>query len=261
MTLLQAAILGAVQGLTEFLPVSSSGHLIIGQHFLGLKGEHLVFDAAVHWGTLVAVLWVFHREMGGILSVLFGRSRNLGYRRLLWLIVVGSVFTGLIGLGFKEPLERLYGSWQVAAGMLLVTGALLFLAEWTSRDRKGLFGMGWQDGALVGIAQGIAIIPGISRSGATIATGLFLGVERNLAAQFSFLLAIPAILGAGLAQVPRLGNPGEAELAPMFLGTLVAALTGYLAIKVLLRAVARGRLSLFAYYCWAVGGLVLLLGQ
>lgn len=261
MTTLQATILGAIQGLTEFLPVSSSGHLVICQYFFGLKEPELLFDTAVHFGTLIAVCVVFRGDIANISRAVFiSRKEGDLSLRLLFLIILGLIPTALIGLGFKGLFEKLFGMLIPTASMLMVTGVLLFLADRMGERSKDVLGMKALDAISVGIVQGLAIIPGISRSGSTIATGLFRGLERNFSARFSFLLSIPAILGAGLVQIPDLKGVEEAQTFPLIVGTVVSAVTGYMAIKTLLKVVARKRLSVFSYYCWAVGLVAISLG-
>lgn len=256
-------VLSLVQGLTEFLPISSSGHLAIIQMLWRVPLPSLLFDALVHLGTLLAVLWVFRRRVGLLFASISHRDENL---RLLGLILVGTVPTALLGLLFNAWIERAFGSLLVVGLGLLGSGGLLFLAaqlsERSSRSGRGLAEMTVFDALLIGLAQGIAILPGVSRSGFTIGVGLLLGLERGLAAEFSFLLAGPAILGATVLKGwEALREPAaHAGLAGLYpLGTALAAITGVLAIGWLLRVIQRGRLASFAYYCWAVGLSAILL--
>ena len=250
----QAAILGVVQGLTEFLPVSSSAHLVLGQRILGLKEPELLFDVAVHVGTLLAVVVFFWRDLWAMARGLWAQDdEGFRGRRLLWLVIVGSIPTAIIGLLFKDTFESLFASVSAVSLALLVTGGLLLSTRFAPPARREVGRVGAGRALIVGLVQGIAITPGISRSGSTIAAGLLLGVERRLAAHYSFLLSLPAICGALLLQLLHL-RPGETvDLTPLLVGGAVAGLTGILALKLLVGVVQRGGLHWFAFYCWAVG--------
>lgn len=254
----RAAILGLVQGLTEFLPVSSSGHLVLAQKLLGLQEPELLFDVAVHVGTLFAVLLVFRADIRAMLRGLWARDEEARKgRRLLLLVAAGSVPTAIIGLLFKDYFEALFASILAVGCALLITGFLLMATRLASRAGRGLEQTGWARAFAVGIAQGLAITPGISRSGATISAGLLLGLERELAARFSFVLSVPAILGALALQIRHLDAQAQVPLAPLLVGAAVAAASGYAALKLLLKLVKGGRLHWFAFYCWALGLLAL----
>lgn len=252
---LDAIILGLVQGLTEFLPVSSSGHLVLFQHLLGLKQPGLTFEVLVHLGTLVAVLVAFWEDIWKILKRPFCRYT--------YLIVIGTIPAGLMGVFLGPLFEKAFESLMVVGIGLLITGCLLIIGEraasryWFGKE-TGEVTTG--DALFIGLLQGIAITPGISRSGSTIAAGLFRGLDREYAARFSFLLSIPAILGAGLleaGEVWQTGIPGQ-EILPYILGPVSAAVFSYLAIRLVMGLVKQGRLSLFSYYCWAVGAITLI---
>ncbi len=251
----QAAVLGVVQGLTEFLPVSSSAHLVLGQALLGLKEPELLFDVAVHVGTLLAVLVFFWRDLWAMLRGLLRAQDDEGFRgrRLLWLVIVGSVPTAIIGVVFKDTFEALFASPRAVGMALLVTGAMLMATRFAPPARREVGRVGPGRALIVGIVQGLAITPGISRSGSTISTALLLGVERRLAAHYSFLLSIPAICGALLLHLMDL-KPGETvELTPLVVGGVVAGFTGLGALMLLVKVVQRGGLHWFAFYCWALG--------
>lgn len=257
MTLTQAMLLGALQGLTEFLPVSSSGHLAIAQHFLpGFSQPGVLFDVLLHVGTMVAVALYFRRELAALLASPFrsGEAARL-QRRLLLLLIAASVPTGIIGLLFKDFFEGLFENIIVVSLMLLVTGALLFIAERFRRAgrKEGELTLG--DALVVGTVQGCAIIPGISRSGSTIAALLLKGVDGETAARFSFLLAMPAVFGAALLSVRDLGEVATGQIPIYLAGSGVALLTGLLSIRLLLAVIRRRRLIAFALYCWLAGGL------
>jgi undecaprenyl-diphosphatase len=301
---LKVIILGLVQGLTEFLPVSSSGHLVIGQHLLGfyrpdlaaaarglleawplghvsgllaglglagLGESELMLDVALHVGTLAAVVFFLRREVWRIivqlpyLPLLLGPAR---VRRRVWaertdlklavLVVAGTIPTGLIGILFKNALEAAFTSVIAVGFALIFTGWVLGLTAFVGRARRGVERFGIGRALLVGLAQGLAITPGISRSGTTIAVGLFTGLEPSLAVRFSFLLSIPAILGA-LALHLMEGVSGSVSPGLMILGAAVAAVVGYLALALLVWLVGRGKLWYFAPYCILVGLIALFL--
>lgn len=250
----QAIWLGLIQGLTEFLPVSSSGHLVLGQSVLGLKEPVLLFDIFVHVGTLAAVFVVFRSDILSMLRGLWATDREgrMG-RRLLFLIAVGSVPTAALGFFFKDLFESLFASTTAVGVALLITGFFLLLTRLAPTGRHTLQTTGPMRALIVGLAQGLAITPGISRSGLTISVGLLLGIERRLAAHYSFLLSIPAILGALLLQIVHWDPQTEVSVSTLVTGGVVAAVSGYFALNILLRVVRAGALHWFAPYCWALG--------
>ena len=267
---LQAIVLGIVQGLTEFLPVSSSGHLVLLQHLFGLTEPALVFDVAVHVGTLAAVLVFFRKDVAALIGAVFGfTGRWLGRRasvgelwqdpnlKLAALIVIGSIPTAIIGLVFHEVADRLFSSIRLVGLALLITTGLLLATRWSPQRNRSAMDFGALAALAIGTIQGVAIIPGISRSGATIALGLLLGLNRDTAARFSFLLSIPAICGAALLSAKDLIS-GNIPLEVVVLGTAASALVGYSALWMLVMIVRRGRLHLFAPYCALVGLAALL---
>jgi len=265
MDIVQAIILGLVQGVSEFVPISSSGHLVLVPWLLGWPPPGLVFDTMVHWGTLVAVLAYFWRDFMALASA-WGRSlasRNLSEpeARIAWLIIVGTLPAALMGYVGEDFFESLFAAPAWAAGLLLVTGLILALSEWMGERRKEPHQLAFLDSILIGIAQGCAIAPGISRSGATIAAGLFRGLKREAAARYSFILATPIIFGAGLLQLLDLFKMenATAHLPALILGFLAAALSGYLCIRFLLSYLQQGKLYVFAIYCWLAGGAFLLI--
>ena len=264
MDIIQAIILGLVQGASEFVPISSSGHLVLVPWLLGWPQPGLVFDTVVHWGTLVAVLAYFWRDFIALASA-WGRSlasRNLDEpeARIAWLIIVGTLPAALMGYVGEDFFESLFSAPIWVAGFLLVTGLILALSEWLSPRLKEPHQLTFLDSIIIGIAQGCAIAPGISRSGATMAAGLFRGLKREAAARYSFLLATPIIFGAGLLQLLDLFEMenATAHIPPLVLGFLAAALSGYLCIRFLLSYLQQGRLYAFAIYCWLAGGASLL---
>jgi undecaprenyl-diphosphatase len=266
----QAIALGLIQGLTEFLPVSSSGHLVLLQNLFGMTEPELLFDICLHVGTLVAVLLVFYREILHILATL-SRIPSLSRRaggimalyetdadvRLCALIIIGSIPTALLGLFFKAGAEHLFGAVWVVGLMLLVTGTLVWCTRYVAPTGRELLKTRPVDALIIGFVQGMAIIPGISRSGSTIATALFLGIDREVAGRYSFLLSIPAILGALVLGLDAEEMQTTISIEMILLGTLIAAIVGYLALKLLLGLVRRGQLSWFAPYCWVLGLIAL----
>ena len=273
MNLTEAVFLGVVQGLTEFLPVSSSGHLVLFQNLLGIKEPMLAFDICVHIGTLFAVVIYFFKDIIGIIksllrliSVLPDKKAAAGLLaedrdvRMALLIVAGSVPTAILGLMFKEMAETLFSSVTLVGVTLLITGLILWCTKWTGENGYGIRRFSVKSGLAVGIVQGLAIIPGISRSGSTIAAGLFLGLNRETAARFSFLLSIPAISGAGLLGAKDLIGQASLPFMVIAAGTLTSGIVGYAALKLLVWLVRRGRLYFFSPYCVVIGILALVFG-
>ncbi|KIX15009.1 undecaprenyl-diphosphate phosphatase [Dethiosulfatarculus sandiegensis] len=252
--LMDSIWLGLVQGLTEFLPVSSSGHLVLGQKLLGLSEPAILFDVVVHVGTLLAVFACFYKDIWAMIRSLWATDHEAGEgRRLLYLVIVGSVPTALMGFFLKDLFESMFGSLYAVGLALIVTGFLLTATRLAQSGGRSLMQVGAGRALLIGLAQGMAITPGISRSGTTISIGLLLGMDRKLAAHYSFILSIPAIMGALLLELLHL-EPGVGIFTPsLMLGGATAAVSGFLALKVLLRVVDRGKLHLFSPYCWALG--------
>jgi undecaprenyl-diphosphatase len=260
MTPLQGAILGLVQGITEFLPISSSGHLVLVPWFLNWEEPGLPFDTMVHLGTLLGVVAYFRKDLVEIIRAFLSDLRSGGrptsvQSKLAWLIILGTLPAALMGLLFEDFFESLFSAPFWVACLLLVTGIILALSEAIGTTRRNLEEISWLDSLVIGIAQGCAIAPGISRSGATVATGLFSGLHREAAARYSFLLSIPIILGTSVLQLRDLVQSPEAvaQVPTIAIGFVVAALSGYFSIKFLLHYLRRGRLYPFAIYCWTVG--------
>jgi undecaprenyl-diphosphatase len=273
MTTLEAIILGIIQGLTEFLPVSSSGHLVLFQKMFGLKQAELFFDVGVHLGTLAAVIVVFRREVKNIIMALMqlislagpkgGILQRVEYDsqlKMALLIVIGSIPTAILGLLFRGIADRLFASGLITGLMLIVTGLLLWLTrrKAAEADQARNDSLTPKKALIIGIVQGLAIVPGISRSGSTISIGLLLGIDREMAARYSFLLSIPAIIGAGLLSLTEGLSQTDLAIRAALLGALTAAIVGYAALKSLLQMVKKGRLHVFAPYCWLVGILAII---
>jgi undecaprenyl-diphosphatase len=266
MTLIQAIILGIIQGLTEFLPVSSSGHLVLGEALLGVvKSDEigLAFEVFVHFGTLLAVLTIYWRDVVRMVQAFFSifsfnrPSLEEKYHQdqdFKWmvLILLGSVPAGFIGLALEDIIEDAFSSPILVCVMLLVTATLLFFSRFFRREDEKLNST---KALLIGCAQAIAIIPGISRSGSTITAALFLRMDRESAAKFSFLLSIPVIAGATLIKFKDLliAPPETSMIINFIVGTLFAYISGILAIKFLLAILRRGNLDRFAIYCYTIG--------
>lgn len=262
----QAIILGLVQGLTEFLPISSSGHLVLVQHFFGLHEAEVVFDIGLHLGTLIAVLFYFRQDLASMVSALVdamtkGLKKEITAAkafenpdiRLAGLIVIGTLPTVVIGLAFHQIAETLFTSVALVGLALLVTGLLLWLTRILPSRNSVIGDFSLKMALIIGLVQGLAIIPGISRSGSTIATGLFLGLSREMSARYSFLLCIPAICGAAILNLKGLSSAETLPLTVLMTGMAVACVSGYLALSLLVFIVKKGQLFAFAPYCWILG--------
>lgn len=259
-SILQALILGIVQGVTEFIPISSSGHLVLVPWVLGWDNPGLAFDAMLHLGTLFAVIAFFWRDLveliiGGVLSI---KERSLAdepRRRIVWLILLGTIPAAVTGFALEDFFEDLFAAPVWVGVLLLVTGALLTVSERWGRRALEMEEMTWPDALVIGLGQALAIAPGISRSGATISAGLWRGFQREAAARYSFLLATPIILGAGLFKLKDLWEAPLFSNSPLILltGFLAAAVCGFLSIKLFLTYLQKRGLYPFATYCWAVG--------
>ena len=261
-----ALLLGAVQGLTEFLPVSSSGHLVLVGNILGTGEQNLLFDTSVHCGTLLAVFIVFRADLAAIIREPFVALRDreawsgptrlfatYPALRMILLILVGSVPTGIIGVAFKDTFQTMFSSLPVVGVALLATGTLLISTRLVKPGTASTLTVSLVAVLVIGFAQGLAITPGISRSGTTICVALLLGCDREFAGRFSFLLSIPAILGAEVLGVRAAGPIGVDALGSLAAGFASAAVVGYIALRVLLAFVKSGKIHFFAPYCYVVG--------
>jgi len=253
MDILQGIILGIIQGLTEFLPISSSGHLTLFQKLFGINEGVRTFDIAVHMATLIAVVFVFRKDLWDVIRKPFSKMSLL--------IIVGTIPTAIIAVILKDIIEELLKSGASLGIEFIITGLVLFYAERVKTKDKGLEKTTYVDAILIGVAQGIAIMPAISRSGLTIAGALFRGLNREFAAKYSFMLSIPIILLATASDVYE-GIKGTesigVEFWPLALGVLAAAISGYFAIKFMLKILTKGSLKVFSYYVLALGGLIIL---
>jgi undecaprenyl-diphosphatase len=260
MDLLQAVVLAVVQGLSEFLPISSSGHLILVPHFLGWTDQGLAFDVAVHVGTLLAVLIYFRRQLGRMAvawvdSVL--RRKHTRDSRLAWQILVATVPVGLVGLAFDDFIEANLRSPLFVAGTLTVFGLLMYAADRFGKGDRDEYGLSWGQALTIGVAQALALMPGTSRSGVTMTAGRMLGLTRSAAARFSFLLAVPGIAAAGAYEGLKLAtSPEPVAWQPMLVGAFFAALSGIACIHFLIRFIERIGLLPFALYRLLLAALI-----
>lgn len=273
MTFLSSFLLGLVQGIAEFLPISSSGHLAIAQNLLGMSDAGTVpefFDVLLHLGTLVAVFVAYWADIKDMVLEFFRGAGDLIHhstpnpvppaRRLILLIILGTLPLFVV-LPVKDAVQSLSNSMVFIGAALIVTGVLLFVSDRVKKGRKNERTATWLDVLIVGLGQAIATMPGISRSGMTITTGCFVGFELKFAVRFSFLLSIPAVLGANILSLADAAKAGInwAEVPVYLVGVVTAAVVGYLCIRLLRFIADRGKFGAFAYYCWAVGVLTLVL--
>jgi undecaprenyl-diphosphatase len=255
MSYFDAILLGIVQGLTEFLPVSSSGHLVLVQQFMRVPDAGLAFDLVLHLGTLIAVFIFFRATVWRLTQALFGRGTSEDRKMIVWL-VIGTIPAAVIGVLFEKYFEEAFGSPVSTSWELIITGAILLATRFI---RHGQRQISFLPALWMGIGQAVAILPGISRSGTTIAAGMYAGVKPSLAAEFSFLLSIPVIIGAILLKSREIIGVPASLYGPYAAGLLVSLVLGLLSVYVVLATVKRGKFDYFAYYCFAVGLLGLYL--
>ena len=273
MTYLKAILLGLVQGIAEFLPISSSGHLAIARNLLNMEGAGSIpefFDVLLHLGTLIAVFAAYWGDIRDMVVEFFRGIGDLAHRstptpvpparRLILLIIVGTLPLFAV-LPIRKTVQGLGDNMYFVGAALIVTGFLLFLCDRVRKGRKTERSATWLDALLVGVGQAVATLPGVSRSGMTITAGCFVGYERRFAVRFSFLMSIPAILGANILSLKDAIDAGiDLSQVPVYLvGVVTAAVVGYLCIRLLKMIAAKGKFGFFAYYCWAVGLLTLIL--
>lgn len=268
MSAIEAIVLGIVQGLTEFLPISSTAHLRIVPAFMGWDDPGAAFTAVTQLGTMAAVVAYFRDDLVRIARAWAGSLRNGGRplatdARLGWMILLGTIPIGIFGLAFKDQIETGARDLTLIGTTLIALGLVLLLAERVGRRERGIEGMSMRDGALIGLAQAAALVPGVSRSGATISAGLFLGLDRVAAARFSFLLSVPAVVLSGLFEMKGLIDGSVAGQRPGFAATVLATLAafaiGYLSIAFLLRFLTSHSTAIFIAYRVILGSLVLVL--
>ena len=271
LTYIQAAVLGIVQGVAEFLPISSSGHLTLFQHFFGMQEPDNLFNILLHFATLLAVciyywqdIWEmileFFRGIAALCSGAGSHEPPPPARRLVMLVIVGTLPLFLV-LPIQDKVEALGANPIFVCCVLLFTGVILFVSDRIAKGHKTAKNATVKDALLVGVAQGFATLPGLSRSGSTIAAGMALGFDRKFAVRYSFLLSLPAVLGATLIKVLQVAGEGiDMELLPKYLaGMVLSGIVGYFSIKLVNLLTDKGKFGAFAYYCWAAGGVALVL--
>lgn len=272
MSYFEAVILGLVQGLAEFLPISSSGHLALLQQWFGIdENKVLLFAVLLHVGTLISVFVVYWKDIWELIVELCLTIRDLvtgkglrleerPVRKLGVMIIVATIPTAIIGLLFNDLFDKLYTSVLPIGIGLIITGFLLILAERTGNSSRGIDRMNFRNALFIGTVQGIAICPGISRSGSTLFGSLICNLDRKFAVKFVFLISIPSILGSAIMEAPDAIEAGMdmAQLGPVIVGIAVAAISGLIAIKTMIKIVSDKKLSYFSYYVWVLGAIVVL---
>lgn len=259
---LELVLLGVIQGLTEFLPISSDGHLALGQLFLGITQDNLAITVALHSGTLLAVFVYFRRDLLALLRALPSSLRGHGpiaERRMLAAILVGSVPTAVLGLALKSTTQAFSANLWAIGGFLVLSGAWNWMVVLRTKKGDGprrADALNLGDALAVGFVQGLAVLPGLSRSGSTIGMGVTLGLSRETSARFSFLLSLPAVAGALALEAKDISGIPSEQLAPIVLGSVVSFAVGLAALTLLFRVLRAGRFGVFAFYCWALATAV-----
>lgn len=283
MTIFQAIIMGIVQGLTEFLPVSSSGHLAIMKNLLHVKTETgILFDVLLHFATLIAVFCVMYRDIIKLLVDFFHIVKdvciNIGrffsnltaihkkpyitiastsYRKFVIMLIISTIPTGILGILLSDVVESASTALLVPGVCLIVTGLILFLSDLLKEGRKKPKNANYGDAFVIGVTQGVAVLPGLSRSGSTIVACLLCGFDRKFAVKYSFIMSMPAILGAMILEIKDIGGTHLAgsEIAAYIIGMVIAAAVGFLAIRIMLNVVINRYFKFFAFYCLAIGAV------
>lgn len=264
---IEAIVLGLVQGLSEFLPISSSGHLAVLQSLFEINEDKVIFFAVLlHIGTLVSIFVVYHKDIYALIKELFLlfkdiftgkglRIKERPIRKLGIMIIVSSIPTAIMGLLFSDYIDKIFGSLTVIAICWIITGFILLFSEKLKNNKKEIEGMKYRNAIFIGICQGLAIMPGISRSGSTIVGSLVTGLKREFAVEFAFLISIPAILGSAILEFPKAIKAGiePSTIWPMIVGFLVAAISGYFAITTMIKIVSKHKMRYFSYYVWIIG--------
>ncbi len=252
MDIFQAVILGIIQGITEFLPVSSSGHLVIIQSlFKNFSQPGIAFDIFLHFGTLISVLIYFRKE---ILDIIKLKQKNW-----IILIIIATIPAGIVGVFFKDKIESLFNNVTLVGFALILTGIFLFISDFIKKSEKNDNQITILDSIIIGIAQAFAITPGISRSGSTICAGLFCGLKRETAVKFSFIMSIPAILGAVILSLKDFSGIKSTEYLPYFCGFIASVIAGLISLKLLTVMTKLKNLKYFSFYCWLVGIIVIVM--
>ncbi len=271
MSYFSAVILGLAQGFAEFLPISSSGHLALLEHFFKIEPDNvLAFAVLLHLGTLFSVVAIYYKDIWNMIREFFRmigdivRGKGLGIkdnidRRIMVMIIVATIPTGVIGVLFNDFFSSLYFSFFAIGGGLIFTGTILFVSERFGKNKNGALELKAGHAVLVGICQGIAIWPGISRSGSTLFGGLISGLRREFAVKYAFLISLPSILGSVVLEAPAAfdGDMNPADFGPIIIGVLIAAISGFIAIKTMIRIVSKQKLIYFSVYTWTLGIVVL----
>ncbi len=254
--LIKVIVLGIIQGLTEFLPISSSGHLLLGRKLFGLSETGLFLDTMLHFGTFISLLIIFWQEIIQMIKK--------PYSRLSLLIIVGTIPTAIIGLYFEDFFEKISKTGVTVGWEFLVTGLILWFADAKKEEGiKALKKINYTDAFIIGTLQGVAILPAISRSGLTIAGSLFRGIKKEDAAKFSFLISLPAIFGGVILQLLKILNGEQLStlsvigVIPLIIGMLSAAIAGYVAVRWMLHILKTGSLKIFSYYVWFIGSIII----
>ncbi len=270
MSLLQAVILGIVQGLTEFIPVSSSGHLVLVPHLLGwefAESQAFIFDVLVQWGTLFAVFIYYRRDLSFIASAFFkalfsAKPFATEDARMGWYLIIATIPAVIVGLLGKDLIEAAFASAGATGFFLLITAMLLVIAEIVGKRKRTMYQITWIDALWIGCSQVLALLPGVSRSGATIAGGMTRNLNRSAAARFSFLMSVPVMLGAGVLAFKDLFalQTTDGFILPLAVGFLAALVSGYAAIRWLIAYLSRHSLYVFAAYCLVLGIVVIVMG-
>jgi undecaprenyl-diphosphatase len=252
MTILHAVILAIIQGITEFLPISSSGHLVLVPRVLGWPDQGLAFDAAMHIGTLAAVVFYFRRQLAAMAQAWFASATRGQHSRdghLAWAVLWGTVPVGLVGLLFNDYIEQHFRNPLLIAATMAGFGVLLWLADWLGQRRRDEYAVSWADAMIIGLAQALALVPGTSRSGVTMTAGLGVGLTREAAARYSFLLAVPGTAMAGAYETLKMVRAAAPiDWQPVIVGIAVAAISGFLCIHFLLRFIQRIGMLPFTLY-------------
>lgn len=275
MDIIQAIILGIIQGLAEFLPVASAGQVILVTHILGVtfpsQSDALAFNTLLHLGTLTAIVGFFYRDLIKIIEAFVasildifqkkfkqGLKKNV-YKRLAWLMLMSTIPAAIIGGLFNKQFEILFGSVVAVGVFLIINGFILYSTSYARKGEDTVKQLSFRNAFLIGVFESLALFPGISRSGTSISAGLFLGLERECAARFAFLIALPVIAAAVIFEIKNIGALSQNSPINMVAAYLAVVIFGYLSIGLLIRLIKSTSLKIFAYYCWIVGALTLIL--
>jgi len=269
MNIFQSIALGIIQGITEFLPISSSAHLVVARWFLNWSDPGIAFDVMLHLGTLVGVVWFFWKTWMKMFKSFFSQktdNKSVANRKLFLMIIIATIPAGLAGYFFNDYVEKSLRSPMVIGWAMIIFGLLLYVGDKISKvspfPKEGLRGVersenvSWLQSIFIGFSQAIALIPGVSRSGVTMTAGLFSGLNRKTAAEFSFLLSAPIILGAGIKKIPEIVNSGGSNLT-LFAGFFAAAISGFFAVRFLIKYLEKGSFKPFVWYRIGLGFLIL----